>query len=161
MSILSALTPKSPAWRRAGSALALAATLGFVFPSPLLMAQTPPDAPVLDPDKLQSQPRPTPRKAVSRHTATDNVSDDLNRRESARAEQVLQQMKDAAAAGSATVVVPAVSPAPSPPVVTASLTPTVMGQGVAPAAQPSVPVPLQAQAAPPPAQSVQPVPIRP
>src|SRR5476649_1921763 len=99
MSTLSALTSKSPAWRRAGSALALAATLGFVFPSPLLMAQTHPDAPVLDPDKLPSQPRPTPRKVVSRHTATDNVSDDLNRRESARAEQVVQQMKDAAAAG--------------------------------------------------------------
>src|SRR5476651_2594057 len=154
MSILSALTPKLPAWRRAGSALALAATFGFVIPSPLLMAQTPPDAPVLDPDKLQSQPRPKPKKPASRQTATDNVSDDLNRRESARAEQVLQQLKDAAAAGSGANN--AAPPAP-PPVVTASLTPTVLGQGAAPAAQPSVPVPLQQVQA----QSVQPVPIRP
>src|SRR5476649_1744886 len=163
MSILSALTPKSPAWRRAGSALALAATLGFVFPSPLLMAQTQPDAPVLDPDKLQSQPRPTPKKVVSRHTATDNVSDDLNRRESARVEQVLQQLKDAAAAGSgASSGAPSAASPASAPVVTASLTPMVIGQGAAPAAQPSVPVPLQqVQAAPPPAQPVQPVPIRP
>src|SRR5471030_2533979 len=123
------------------------------------MAQTPPDAPVLDPDKLQSQPRPKPKKPASRQTATDNVSDDLNRRESARAEQVLQQLKDAAAAGSGANN--AAPPAP-PPVVTASLTPTVLGQGAAPAAQPSVPVPLQqAQGTPPPAQSVQPVPIRP
>src|SRR5471030_3256647 len=122
------------------------------------MAQTPPDAPVLDPDKLQSQPRPKPKKPASRQTATDNVSDDLNRRESARVEQILQQIKDAAAAGSgaSSGATPAAPPAP-PPVVTASLTPTVMGQGAAPAAQPSVPVPLQQVQA----QSVQPVPIRP
>src|SRR5471030_2915527 len=125
MNSLFTFASRLPAWRRAGSALALAATLGIVFPSPLLMAQTPPDAPVLDPDKLRSQPRPAPRKVVSRHTATDNVSDDLNRRESARAEQVLQQMKDAAAAGSG-------APSTPPPVVTASLTPGVAGQGLAP-----------------------------
>ena len=169
MSTLFTFAPRLAAWRRAGSALALAATLGFVVPSPLLMAQTPPDAPVLDPDKLQSQPRPTPRKVVSRHTATDNVSDDLNRRESARAEQVLQQMKDAAAAGSgvssATAAVPPAPSTPSPappPVVTASLTPLVIGQSAAPATEPSAPVPLQqAQASPTPAQSIPPVPIRP
>ena len=157
MSTLSAFMPKLSAWRRAGSALTLAATIGFVIPPPLLMAQSPPDAPVLDPDKLQSQPRPKAKKAASRQTATDNVSDDLNRRESARAEQVLQQLKDAAAAGSGANS--AAPPAP-PPVVTASLTPTVMAQGAAPAAQPPVPL-QQAQAAPPPAQPVQPVPIRP
>ena len=163
MSTLSALTPKLPAWRRAGSALALAATLGFVFPSPLLMAQTPPDAPVLDPDKLQSQPRPKPKKPASRQTATDNVSDDLNRRESARVEQVLQQIKDAAGAGSATAAVPPAPSTPSavPPVVTASLTPFVVGQ-TTPATQPSPPAPLQqAQVSPTPAQSTPPVPIRP
>lgn len=159
MSSVSALTPKVPAWRRAGSTLALAATLGLVFPSSLLMAQTPPDAPVLDPDKLQSQPPPKPKKPASRHTATDNVSDDLNRRESARAEQVLQQLKDAAAASSAPAST--LSPAP-PPVVTAPLTPVVVGQSGAPAPQPSPPVPLQqAQASPTPAQSTPPVPIRP
>jgi pilus assembly protein CpaC len=75
----------------------------------------------------------------------------------------LQQIKDAAAAGpgAGSNAIP-VAPSAPPPVVTASLTPTVMGQGAAPAAQPSVPVPLQqVQAAPPPAQPVQPVPIRP
>ncbi len=160
MSALYILAPGLPAWRRAGSALALAATIGLAFPSPLLMAQTPPGAPVLDPDKLQSQPRSVPKKVVSRHTATDNVSDDLNRRESARVEQMLKQIRESVPS-SATGAAP---PAPSapPPVVTASLTPTVMGQGAAPAVQPSVPVPLQqAQAAPPPAQPVQPVPLRP
>jgi Flp pilus assembly secretin CpaC len=122
-----------PVWRRAGSILALAATLGFAFPSPLLMAQTPPEAPVLDPDKLQAQPRPKPKKIVHRHTATDMVSDDLNRRESERAELVVQQMK----AATASEPLPATAP---PAVVTASLTPGPVAQGSAPSVQPLAPV---------------------
>jgi pilus assembly protein CpaC len=178
MSTPSTVATKLPAWRRAGSALALAATLGFAFPSPLLMALTLPDAPVLDPDKLQSQPRPKPRKLVPRHTATDNVSDDLNRRETERAEQLVQQMKGTAGASPPTV--PAASPTPaSPPVVTASLTPVVKAGEPGLSAQtwtstplpptptpvPSTPPVQQAQAAPPQPQPAAPtpapVPIRP
>ena len=168
MSTLSTFATKVPAWRRAGSALALAATLGLASPSTLLMAQTPPDAPVLDPDKLQSQPRPKPKTVVHRHTATDNVSDDLNRRETARAEQLVQQMKDAAGASPPAATGPAVSPTPTPaptpassPIVTASLTPAVKGREPTPA--PSAPPVQQAQAAPPQptAPTPAPVPIRP
>jgi pilus assembly protein CpaC len=153
MSTASILVTKLPAWRRAGSALALAATLGFAFPSPLLMAQTPPDAPVLDPDKLQSQPRPKPKKVVSRHTATDNVSDDLNRRETARAEQLVQQMKDAAGGSPPAATVPAVSPTPaSSPIVTASLTPVVKAGEPGSSAQTSTSTPREpAQVSLPPA----------
>ncbi len=135
MSARPTLTTSVPAWRRAGSILALTATLGFAFPSPLLMAQTPPEAPVLDPDKLEAQPRPKPKKVVHRHTATDKVSDDLNRRESARAELVVQQMKAAAASEPA--------PAAPPPVVDASLTLGLADKGSAPSAQPLAPVALQ------------------
>jgi pilus assembly protein CpaC len=178
MSAPSAPATLLPAWRRAGSALALAATLGFAFPSPLLMAQTPPDAPVLDPDLLQAQPHPKPKAVVHRHMASDNVSDDLNRREAERAEQVVQQIKDAA--GAAPAATPASTPAPTPkpasastpapaapspppsPILTASLTPTVPAQSSTPSAQPSMPAPLrQTQASPPqpPAPSPAPTPV--
>jgi pilus assembly protein CpaC len=156
--------------RRAASALALVAALSFIVETPLALAQTVPS------DALTSAPmpekaKPKPKKVASRHTATDNVSDDLNRRESERAAQVVQQLNGSASASSTAVAVPTATPTPvsssavtaaSPPVVTASLTPTVGG------AQPGASVPIrelpvqQAQTqTQPPAQSPAPVPIRP
>jgi pilus assembly protein CpaC len=189
MSPLSALAFLQRARRCAGSALALAATLSFVVETPLALAQTLPN------DTLTSAPvpekaKPKPKKVVSRYTATDNLSDDLNRRESERAAQVVQQMNGSASASSMAVAVPTATPTPlassavtaaSPPVdtlpptapaipprapvVTASLTPTVGGaQSNAPVPIPQVPVqqaPVQQAQTQPPVQSPAPVPIRP
>jgi hypothetical protein len=170
MSPLSAFASLQRARRRAASALSLVAALSLIVETPLALAQTVPS------DGLTSAPmpekaRPKPKKVVSRHTATDNVSDDLNRRESERAAQVVQQLNGSASASSTAVAVPTATSTPvsssavtaaSPPVVTASLTPTVGG------AQPGASVPVrelpvqQAQTQPqPPAQSPAPVPIRP
>jgi pilus assembly protein CpaC len=101
---------------------------------------------------MPEKAKPKPKKVVSRHTATDMVSDDLNRRESERAAQVVQQMNGSASASSTAVATPTATPVPlassavtaaSPPVgtlpptvpaiperapvVTASLTPTIGG----------------------------------
>lgn len=167
MKPLSALAPLQRARRRTGSALALVAALSFVFETPLALAQTPPS------DTLTSAPvpekaKPKPKKVVHKQTATDMVSDDLNRRESERATQLVQQMTGSASASSAAVAVPTATPTPldssaviaaSPPVgtqpptvvavperapvVTASLTPTVGAQPNAPAVQSAVPAPVQ------------------
>jgi Flp pilus assembly secretin CpaC len=170
MSPLSAFASLERARRRAASTLALVAALSFIIETPLALAQTVPS------DGLTSAPmpekaRPKPKKVVSRHTATDNVSDDLNRRESERAAQVVQQLNGSASASSTAVAVPTATSTPvssgavtaaSPPVVTASLTPTVGGT------QPGASLPVrelpvqQAQTQiQPPAQSPAPVPIRP
>jgi pilus assembly protein CpaC len=152
------------AWRRVSSTLALAASLAFAFQPTLLMAQVQ----VVDPDApIKTQPKPPnpvkPKKVASRQTPTDKVSDDLNRRESERAAQVVQQMTAQHAPSAApTQAVPAqpspisaapvaVAPTPAeakqppsepptvaavparPPIVTASLTPDVGTLPVAPA----------------------------
>ena len=167
MKPLSALAPLQRARRRTGSALALVAALSFVFETPLALAQTPPS------DTLTSAPvpekaKPKPKKVVHKQTATDMVSDDLNRRESERATQLVQQMTGSASASSGAVAVPTATPTPldssaviaaSPPVgtqpptvaavperapvVTTSLTPTVGVQPNAPAVQSAMPVPVQ------------------
>ena len=72
-----------PVWRRCGAVLALAASLGFAFQSTLVMAQvsTEPDVPA------QSKPKPAKpaaKKHVPKVTPTDNVADELNRREAER-----------------------------------------------------------------------------
>ena len=161
MSPLSAFTSLQHARHRAASALALVAALSFIIETPLAFAQTVPS------DALTSAPmpekaRPKPKKVVSRHTATDNVSDDLNRRESERAAQLVQQLNGSASASSTAVAVPTATSTPvfssavtaaSPPVsalpptapaiperapvVIASLTPTVGG------AQPAASVPVR------------------
>jgi len=126
--------PKQPpGWRpRASSALALAAALAFAFQPPLTMAQQNslpafdiPALPAADslpaPDKEQSPPPVKPKKkAAHRHTATDFVSDDLNRRESERAAQVAEQLK-AQANGSATAT-PVMTSTPVPGPLTAAPT---------------------------------------
>jgi pilus assembly protein CpaC len=144
------------AWRRAGSSAALAASLLFAFQPTLLLAQVQ----MQDPDRVQTKPKAPPpaKKTASRKTATDNVSDDLNRREAERAESVVRSLSapaavavPAAAAISATVearpaaIAPAVKEAsvtpvdslpptvaaipPRAPIAKAALTPTVdLGQ---------------------------------
>jgi pilus assembly protein CpaC len=123
------------AWRRAGAALALAASLGFAFQSSLATAQvimSDPDKPL--PAGFKPAPKPAAaRKAVtaSRTTATDNVSDDLNRREAERVAKLMQAAAPTpAAAPHAMVATPAVAPrietnAVEAKPVDASLPPTV------------------------------------
>jgi Flp pilus assembly secretin CpaC len=137
MSILPKHAERSPLWHRAGSALALAASLAFVFQAPLLMAQTPESSGTIAADPDKPRPPQKPKKVVHKQTATDNVSDDLNRRESARVEQMMQQqsqpqpMKGSASASSTAVAVPSAAPvplassavsAPPPPVASLPLT---------------------------------------
>jgi hypothetical protein len=83
------------AWRRAGSSAALLASLLFAFQPSLLLAQVQ----MQDPDRVQTKPKAPPpaKKAASRKTATDNVSDDLNRREAERAEAVVRSLSAPAA----------------------------------------------------------------
>ena len=77
------------AWRRAGSSVALVASLAFTFQPSLLLAQVQ----MNDPDRVQTKPKaPPPAKKASRTTATDNVSDDLNRREAERAASVVRSL---------------------------------------------------------------------
>jgi len=77
------------AWRHAGSSVALVASLAFTFQPSLLLAQVQ----MNDPDRVQTKPKaPPPAKKASRTTATDNVSDDLNRREAERAASVVRSL---------------------------------------------------------------------
>jgi pilus assembly protein CpaC len=90
MSLSFACAPKPLAWRRAGSSLALAASLAFAVQPSLVLAQVQ----MSDPDKAppKAAPHVPAKKAVSRQSPTDNVSDDLNRREAERAEQAVRAM---------------------------------------------------------------------
>jgi Flp pilus assembly secretin CpaC len=99
----------APAWRRAASSLALAASLAFALQPSLLMAQVQ----MSDPDKPAAKvaPHAPAKKAVSRQSPTDNVSDDLNRREAERAEQAVRAMTAASP-----MAAPAVMPGNSRPV---------------------------------------------
>ena len=94
--------PAAAPLRYVGSSLALLAALAFALQPGLSLAQIQ----VVDPDQptakaLPKAVPPAKAKKVSRHTPTDNVSDDLNRREAER----VAQMMDARS----------VSPAPVPP----------------------------------------------
>jgi Flp pilus assembly secretin CpaC len=180
MSLSFALASAPPAWRHVGSSLALAASLAFVLQPSLLLAQVQ----MSDPDRPAPKVAPlTPaKKAVSRQSPTDNVSDDLNRREAERAEQAVRAMT-----ASSPMAAPAVmqgdsrpidakaielSPAvdlmppttaaipPRAPIVSASLTSDVGAgqQGVAPTQPQFAQAPTPA---PPPAPSPAPVPIQP
>ena len=115
------------AWRRAGSSVALVASLALACQPSLLLAQVQ----MSDPDRVQTKPKaPPPAKKASRKTATDNVSDDLNRRETERAESVVRSLSapavlasPAAALSAPAAVAPAVKEAAITPV--DSLPPTV------------------------------------
>jgi Flp pilus assembly secretin CpaC len=109
MSFSFALVAKPPTWRRVGSSLALAASLAFACQPSLSLAQVQMSDPDRAPPKVKA-PAPAPaKKAVSRHTETDNVSDDLNRRESERTAQAVRAMN-------ASLATPAVMQADSRPV---------------------------------------------
>src|SRR5882672_12056514 len=89
--MIPSLTQTLPsAWRRAGSSAALAASLLFAFQPSLLLAQVQ----MNDPDRVQTKSKPPApaKKTARKQTATDNVSDDLNLRESQRAESVVRSM---------------------------------------------------------------------
>ncbi len=116
------------ALRRAGSSAALLASLLFAFQPTLLLAQVQ----MNDPDRVQTKPKaPPPAKKASRKTATDNVSDDLNRREAERAESVVRSLSApvavAAPAAAAISTPAAIAPAVKEASVTQvdSLPPTV------------------------------------
>src|SRR5581483_1038324 len=143
---------RPPAWRRLGSALALAASLGFAFQSTLVMAQATVEADVPAPAK--PKPHKVAKKPTHKVMPSDNVADELNRREAERVAKMAQEPGRPAAA----------------PLVHASLTPTVDNPpSVAPTPAPSAPAPIaapdpvapapqprQAQAAPPTPTPVQP-----
>jgi pilus assembly protein CpaC len=94
-------------WQRAGASLALAAALAFAFQPSLLLAQAM-EGDNQPPPRVQPKPqkaKPAAKK-TSRTSPTDNVSDDLNRREAERAAGVVREMT-AAPAPTAT---PAINP---------------------------------------------------
>jgi Flp pilus assembly secretin CpaC len=121
---------RPPAWRRLGAALALAGSLSFAFQTTLVMAQvnTEPDVPA------QTKPKPTKpaaKKHVPKVTPTDNVADELNRRETERVAKLAREAAPAQAADVKPVETrsegqpaPTALP-PRAPVVSASLTPSV------------------------------------
>jgi pilus assembly protein CpaC len=100
-------------WRRVGSTLALAASLAFALQPSLLLAQVQ----VQDPDRIQVKPKPPApaKKTVRKQTPTDNVSDDLNRREAERAEQAVRAYTSSTAAA-----------APAAPLAAATIAPAMM-----------------------------------
>jgi pilus assembly protein CpaC len=103
---------KPPTWRQVGSSLALAASLAFALQPSLSLAQVQ----MSDPDRVQAKPTsPAPaKKTVRKQTPTDNVSDDLNRREAERAEQAVRAMTAppiAVPAAALPTIAPAVLPA--------------------------------------------------
>ena len=79
-----------PVWRRVASSVALAASLTVAVQPSLSLAQVQ----VQDPDRPPTLPKAprAPKKAAPRETPTDNVSDDLNRREAERAAAVVASM---------------------------------------------------------------------
>jgi Flp pilus assembly secretin CpaC len=107
-------------WRRAGSSAALVASLLFAFQPSLLLAQVQ----MNDPDRVQTKPKaPPPAKKASRKTATDNVSDDLNRREAERAESVVRSLSAPAAVAAPAAAAISMPAAIAPAVKEASVTP--------------------------------------
>ena len=177
MSLSFASACKAPTWCRVASSLALAASLALTLQPSLSLAQVQ----MSDPDKPAPKVAPPApaKKAVSNQSPTDNVSDDLNRREAERAEQAVRAMTAASPMAAPAVMsresrpVDAksieLSPAvdlmpptqaaipPRAPIMSASLTSDAGGgqQGAAP------PQPQLAQAPTPAPPSPAPVPIQP
>ena len=149
---------KAVPWRRAASSAALAASLLFALQPSLLLAQVQMNDPDRVPPKTKSSA--PAMKAVSRHTPTDNVSDDLNRRESQRVEELMRSMNAPAATPTAAALSVASKPVekatgvagpsealpptvaaipPRAPIMRSSLTPDVDTGGLT--ASPSSPAP--------------------
>src|SRR5258708_4129517 len=122
-------------WRRAGASLALAASLAFALQPPLVLAQAV-DGDNQPPPKAQPKKTKPAAKKASRTSPTDNVSDDLNRREAERAAGVVREMAAAAAPTSAPAINPAATAVPQTP---GPRTP--MQQPACPLAPPASPTP--------------------
>ena len=175
---------RPPSWRRVGAVLALAASFGFAFQSTLVMAQATVEADVPAPMPAKAKPK-VAKKPAHKVMPSDNVADELNRREAERVAKVIQQGAQPAVATPAMATpsaaalpamgqsVPLAVTAPSAPLVQAALTPTVSTPPLAapaptapqpvavmPVATPdpagSEPLPRQAQARPPTPTPVQP-----
>jgi pilus assembly protein CpaC len=97
--------------RRIGSTLALAASLTFALQPSLSLAQVQ----MSDPDRVQTKPNPPApaKKTVRKQDPTDNVSDDLNRREAERVERAVRAMTSATPAAAPTVAPAAMTTAGS------------------------------------------------
>jgi len=99
---------RAPPWRRFGAVLALAASLGFAFQSTLVMAQATVEADV--PAPVPAKPKhKVAKKPVHKVMPSDNVADELNRREAERVAKLVQQ----AAQPTAPQAVPAAAAAPT------------------------------------------------
>ncbi|MBL6616116.1 MAG: type II and III secretion system protein family protein [Reyranella sp.] len=157
----SSALPRLSATRRVGSIVTLAASLLFALQPSLSLAQVQ----MQDPDRVQATPKPQPqaKKPARKTTPTDNVSDDLNRREAERVEQMIRSMNAPAAvpaalpvapqagAAPASVALPAAAPVdslpptvaaipPRAPIMRASLTPGIdLGQAASDPGQPTAP----------------------
>jgi pilus assembly protein CpaC len=170
---------RQPAWRRLGATLALAASWGFAFQTTLVMAQTAATA-----TDTAAEPKPKPKHAHKKHvrktTPTDNVADELNRRESERIAKLTaaasiqpavenKAESQPAAATPLAQATPAALPVHAP--MSAALTPTVSvpppplgvtapvpGQLATPTESPAPPAPRirEAQARPTPIQPAPP-----
>jgi len=138
---------RAPPWRRFGAALALSASLGFAFQSTLVMAQATVEADVPAPAPAKHRHKAA-KKPVHKMMPSDNVADELNRREAERVAKMVQQaaqptasqaVPGSAAAPTAALPgrgqpVPLVTTMPAAPLVQAALTP---GVGTPPLAAPA------------------------
>ena len=125
-------------WRRFGAVLALAASLGFAFQSTLVMAQATVEADVPAPAPAKPKHKAA-RKPVHKVMPSDNVADELNRREAERVAKLVQQ----AAQPTAPQAVPAAAAAPTPAVTAAlpakdQLVPLAARRSAAPLVQASL-----------------------
>jgi pilus assembly protein CpaC len=100
---------RAPPWRRFGAVLALAASLGFAFQSTLVMAQATVEADVPAPAPAKPKHK-VAKKPVHKVMPSDNVADELNRREAERVAKLVQQ----AAQPTAPQAMPAAAAAPMP-----------------------------------------------
>jgi len=128
---LQALRP--PAWRRFGTALALAASLGFAFQSTLVMAQATVEADVPAPAPAKPKPK-IAKKPPHKVMPSDNVADELNRREAERVAKAAQGTQPA-------------TPQPAP-VAAAAATPAVAIPGAIPAGATPAALPAKGQPGP-------------
>jgi pilus assembly protein CpaC len=130
---------KKSTWWQVGASLAVVASLAFALQPALSLAQVI----VSDPDRVppKTKPQSTPKKVVHKQTPTDNVSDDLNRREAERAEQAVRAMS--ASSGSsptAAVSSPALAvPAPTPTAVPTAGAPAEANQDQLPPTVAAIP----------------------
>lgn len=191
MIVIPSPVPMFRRWRHASASLALVASLAFVVQPYLALAQAPEAAPPAQSQTAKPKAHTKHAKKTSRHTPTDMVSDDLNRREAERAAQIVREMTGAAAPTAAAtektaapakptaeaVTTPVTTPAstaaptvepptvaaipPRMPIVAASLTPDVTADSTRGAPSASTPQPNSPQFAQAPRPAPVPIPPSP